>query len=270
MTQVAMPMRRAARSSPMDGLARFGLAARAFIYLVIGWLGLQIALGNSSHQANQRGALAEVAQGGIGLVLLWFLGFGLAAYSIWRFSLAVFGSAVEGDRKGARAQSAVRGLVYGALCVSTFAFIAGASNTTQKREQQTWTARVMHHDFGRWLVGGVGAVIAVIGLVLIYQGITRQFEEQLRMPEMSGRTRKVVVWIGAIGTAARGAVFAVSGALIIAAAVTYDPKKSSGLDGAMHTLAAQPYGPWLLSALSLGLIAFGIFGFAAARWARTR
>jgi hypothetical protein len=38
----------------------------------------------------------------------------------------------------------------------------------------------------------------------------------------------------------------------------------------MHTLADQPYGPVLLSALAIGLIGFGIFGFAAARWARTR
>jgi hypothetical protein len=270
MTQVATHARQAAHSSAMDGLARYGLAARAFVYLLIGWLGLQIALGDSSHQANQRGALAELAQGGIGLVLLWLLGLGLGAYALWRFSVAAFGNSVEGDGKGARAQSAVRGLVYAGLCVSTFAFIAGASNSTQKHEQQTWTARVMHHDFGRWLVGAVGLVIAVIGLYLIYQGITREFEKQLRLTEMSHRTRSAVTWIGAIGTVARGVVFGVAGGLVVAAAVTYDPKKSSGLDGAMRTLADEPYGPVLLSALAIGLIAFGIFGFAAARWARTQ
>jgi hypothetical protein len=270
MTQVATPARQAARSSAMDGLARFGLAARAFIYLVIGWLGLQIAFGNKSHQANQRGALAEVAQGGIGLVLLWILAFGLGAYAIWRFSAAAFGSSVDGYGKADRAKSAVRGLVYAGLCVSTFSFIAGTSNASQKHQQRTWTARVMQNDYGRWLVGAAGAVVVAIGLYLIYEGATRKFEDQLRMSEMSPRTRTAVTWIGAIGTMARGVVFGVSGGLVIAAAVAYDPKKSSGLDGAMHTLADQPYGPVLLSALAIGLIGFGIFGFAAARWARTR
>jgi len=270
MTQVATRARHAAHSSAMDGLARYGLAARAFVYLLIGWLALQIAFGDSSHQANQRGALAELAQTGSGLVLLWLLAFGLGAYAVWRFSVAAFGNSVEGDGKGARAQSAVRGLVYAGLCVSTFAFIAGASKSSQKREQQTWTARVMHHTAGRFLVGAVGLVIAVIGLYLIYEGISRKFEKQLRLGEMSPRTRTAVTWIGAIGTAARGVVFGVAGGLVIAAAVTYDPKKSSGLDGAMRTLADEPYGPVLLTALALGLIAFGIFGFAAARWARTQ
>lgn len=266
-----MPARRAAHSPAMDGLARFGLAARAFVYVLIGWLGLQIALGHQSHQANSRGALAEVvAQGGVGLVLLWLVGFGLGAYALWRFSAAAFGNSVDGNGIGDRAKSAARGLIYTGLCISTFAFIAGSSDTSQKQEQQAWTARLMHHDYGRWLVGAVGIVVVVIGLFLIYEGLTRKFEQQLRLAEMSPRTRTVVTWIGAIGTVARGVVFAVSGGLVIAAAVTFDPNKSSGLDGAMRTLADNPAGPWLLSALSIGLIAFGAFGFAAARWARTR
>ena len=265
-----MPSRRAARSSAMDGLARFGLAARGFVYVVIGWLGLEIALGQHTHQANARGALAEVvAQGGLGLVLLWLVGFGLGAYALWRFSAAAFGNSVDGYGKADRAKSAARGLIYAGLCISTFAFITGSSETSQKQEQQTWTARLMRHDYGRWLVGAIGVVVVVIGLYLIYEGATRKFEEQLRVAEMSARTRTVVTWIGAIGTVARGVVFAVSGGLIIAAAVTYDPSKSSGLDGAMRTLANKPAGPWLLSALAIGLIAFGAFGFAAARWART-
>ena len=44
---------------------------------------------------------------------------------------------------------------------------------------------------------------------------------------------------------------------------------STGLDGALRTLADRPYGPWLLGALALGLIAFGLYGLAVARWAKT-
>ena len=64
MTQVATPARHAAHSSGMDALARFGLAARAIVYVLIGWLGFQIALGDSSHQANARGALAILRRDG--------------------------------------------------------------------------------------------------------------------------------------------------------------------------------------------------------------
>jgi hypothetical protein len=56
---------------------------------------------------------------------------------------------------------------------------------------------------------------------------------------------------------------------LVQAAVTFNAAKSTGLDGALRTLADRPYRPWLLGALALGLIAFGLFGFGAARWAKT-
>jgi hypothetical protein len=269
MTQASVSARYAARSPAMSGLARFGLAARAFVYMIIGWLAFQIALGHHTHQANQRGALAEVAQGGAGLALIWVLGVGLGAYALWRLSEAAFGTGPDGNKKGARAKSAVRGLVYAGVCVSTFAFAAGTSRTGQAQEQQSLTARVMRHDAGRWLVGVAGVMVVVVGIAMIVEGVTRRFEKQLRMQEMSHTTRQVVSRLGMAGTIARGAVFVVAGILVIAAAVTFDPHKSSGLDGAMRTLAGQPYGPWLLGVLAVGLIMFGAFGFAAARWART-
>jgi hypothetical protein len=269
MTHVAPYARRASRSSAMDGLARFGLTARAFVYGVVGWLGLQIALGHHPHQANQRGALAEVARGDLGQALLWILGFGLAAYAIWRLSEAAYGTGANGSGKLARAQSAASGLIYAGLCVSTFTFVAGTSRTGQRQQQETLTARVMRNDAGRWLVGAVGVVVIAIGVFLIAEGITRRFERQLRMDEMSPRARVIVSRLGSVGSIARGLVFAVAGGLVIAAAVTFDPHESTGLDGALRTLAGEPYGPWLVGALALGMIAFGVFGFAAARWAKT-
>lgn len=43
MMQLALSARRASDGHAMASLARFGLAARAFVYLVIGWLAVQIA-----------------------------------------------------------------------------------------------------------------------------------------------------------------------------------------------------------------------------------
>ncbi|MGI8535173.1 MAG: DUF1206 domain-containing protein [Mycobacteriales bacterium] len=53
------------------------------------------------------------------------------------------------------------------------------------------------------------------------------------------------------------------------AAVSFRPDKARGLDGALRTLAAQPYGEVLLVAAGLGLAVFGVYGFAEARWRRT-
>ena len=127
----------------------------------------------------------------------------------------------------------------------------------------------MKHHFGRWLVGLIGLVVVVVGLGMVVEGITKKFEKQLRMHELTRLTRTLVVRLGMVGTIARGILFAVAGALVVQAALTFNARKSTGLDGALRTLANRPYGPWLLGVLALGLIAFGLYGFAAARWAKT-
>lgn len=269
MTQVASSARQAAHSRSMSGLARFGLVARAFVYLVIGWLAIQIARGHAKHQANQKGALADVAHRSGGVALLWIVGAGFAAYAIWRLTEAAVGTAADGRKAGPRIQSLVRGLVYAGFAIMTFAFIAGASTKGQAQQQETLTAKVMKHDAGRWLVGIIGLIVVAVGIGMVIEGVTSKFEKQLRIGQMGRRTHTVVRWLGVIGTVSRGIVFAVAGGLVVDAAVTYDAQKSSGLDGALRTLAEQRYGPWLLGALALGLIIFGIYGLAAARWAKT-
>ncbi|HEY4700474.1 MAG TPA: DUF1206 domain-containing protein [Streptosporangiaceae bacterium] len=49
--------RKAAQSPALRWLARAGLAARGVLYLIIGWIAIQVAFGQSSHQADQTGAL---------------------------------------------------------------------------------------------------------------------------------------------------------------------------------------------------------------------
>jgi hypothetical protein len=268
-TRIAPSPRRVAEGRGAAVAGRIGLAARGFVYLVIGWLAIQIAAGNRTHEANQRGALADIAGHPFGLTLLWILAFGFAAYALWRFSEAAYGTAADGKKTGARLQSLARGAVYAGLCVSTVLFIAGASRQNQSKQQATLTARVMRHTFGQWLVGLVGVVVLIIGLGLIANGVRHTFEKNLKMAELHGATRTVVVWAGTIGTTARGVVFAIAGALVIDAAVTFDPKKSQGLDGALRTLAGQPYGPLLLGIVAAGLIVFGLYGFALSRWGKT-
>jgi Domain of Unknown Function (DUF1206) len=265
----AAPVRRASNGQVMAGLARFGLAARAFSYLVIGWLAVEIARGHGRQQANQKGALADLAQHSYGLTLLWLLGLGFAAYAIWRLSEAAFGTAPEGRKAGPRVQSLVRGVVYAGLSVTTFTFMEGRAGQGQAQQQVTVTGRLMRHTGGRWLVAAVGLVVVAVALAMIVDGVTRKFTRQLRMGELHGTTRTVVVRLGMIGTIARGTVFAVAGGLVVDAAVTADPAKSTGLDGALRTLADQAYGPWILGVFAVGLIVFGLYGFACARWAKT-
>lgn len=267
--RVSFSLRRLSDSSRFDAAARWGLAARAVIYVLMAVLAGQVATGNSGREADQRGALNEVAHRSGGRVVLWLLAVGFVGYALWRFSEAAFGVSAE-PGTGPRLKSAVRGAVYTSFAVTTVLIAAGSSgNQSQEKQQQTLTARAMHHTGGRLLVGLIGVSVLAVGVSMVYEGVTKKFEEHLQLRKMSVRTRKVVTVLGVVGTVARGLVFGLAGALVLDAAISYQPAKAAGLDGALRTLADQPFGLVLLSAAALGLLAFGVYGFAEARWQRT-
>ncbi len=259
--------RRASGSPAAHVLARAGLTARGVIYILIGWVAVLVALGHRSREADQQGALQLLAGKPYGSVSLWLLGIGLAAYALWRLSEAAYGVTGEGSGAGARLKSLARAVIYAGLAYLTFKVISGAQGS-QSRQEQDVTAKVMQHPGGRWLVGLAGLVIVVIGLALIGQGLHRKFMKYLQTSQMSPRTRRVVRLLGTIGTVARGVVIALVGVLVIDAAVAYRPAQSGGVDKALLTLRDQPFGPFLLLVVALGLLVFGVYGLCEARWRR--
>ena len=264
-TNVTASARRASDSPAARALARAGLAARGVIYILIGWVAILVALGQSSRQADQQGALQLLARQPYGLVSLWLIGIGFAAYALWRLSEAAFGVTGEGNGAGPRLKSLARAVIYAGFAYLTFQVISGSAGS-QTKKQQDLTAKVMHHSGGRWLVGLVGLIIVIAGLTLVFEGIRRKFMKFLETSRMSPRTRRIVERLGVTGTIARGVVFALAGVLVVEAAVTYKPAKAGGIDKALLTLRNQPFGEFLLILAALGLIVFGIYALCEARW----
>jgi len=163
--------RRASNSPAARALARAGLTARGVLYTLIGWVAILVALGQTSHQADQQGALQLLAAQPYGLVSLWLLGIGFSGYALWRLSEAAFGLTGEGNGAGPRLKSLARALIYAFFAYLTFKIISGVSTGSQTKKQQDLTATVMHDPGGQWLVGIVGLAILIAGLVLIFEGI---------------------------------------------------------------------------------------------------
>ena len=265
--QVTSTARQAAGSPAARLLARAGLAARGIIYILVGWVAILVAIGHSSQEADQQGALQLLASKPYGLASLWLLGIGFAGYALWRASEAAFG--VTGDRNsaGPRLKSLARALVYAFFAYLTFKVISG-SRGSQTQRQQDLTGTAMQHPAGRWLVGVVGVAIVIVGVVLAVEGVKRKFMKYLQTSQMSPRMRRVVRWLGTVGSIARGVIFALAGILVIDAAVTHDPAKSGGVDQALLTLRGQPFGEFLMILAALGLVVFGVYGLCEARWRR--
>ena len=261
------PARRASDSKAAHFLARAGLIARGVIYILIGWVAVLVALGHSSHEVDQTGALQLLVGKSYGLVSLWLLGIGFAGYALWRLSEAAFGVTGEPPGAGPRLKSLGRAVIYAGLSYLTFTVISG-KDSSQAGRQEDITATAMQHPAGRVLVGIVGLVIVVCGIALVVEGARKKFMKYLRTAQMSARTRRVVEVLGVTGTIARGLVFALVGVLVIDAAVTHKAAESGGIDKALLTLRDQPFGEYLMMAAALGLVVFGVYGLCEARWRR--
>ena len=256
----------------LEVAGRIGLSARGVIYCVAAVLAVQIALGGGG-RADRQGALKSVADEPLGHALVIVLAIGFAAYALWRFAKAATGAGEgKGHRTGAsgaakRLADVGRGAIYvGLLYTAIRLLITGAAGGGSDEEAKTWSARFMAHDGGQWLVLVAGAVLIIIGVVLIVRAFAQKFEDHLDASQMNRWERDSLPRLGIAGYAARGAVAALIGGFIIQAALTFDPKKAVGVDGALKRLAGEPYGPYLLGLVALGLLSFGLFSFVEARW----
>ena len=168
----------------------------------------------------------------------------------------------------------VEGAMYGAVAATAISVAVGGGSGSSGGSGgsggggQAWTARVLSWPGGQFLVGLVGVVIVGASLFLIYDGWQAKFTKELNLRRVRPTGRRVVVGLGRFGRIARGVAFAIIGALVVTAAVTFDPGRAKGLDGALKTLAGQPYGPWLLSLVAIGLLAYGLYCLIESRLRR--
>jgi len=264
---------RAADSQWVDRVARAGFVARGVVYGIIGVLALQIARnGGRGGQANKQGALREIAERPFGGALLAALAVGLAGYALWRLTEALWGKRDEDDEKKRtvkRLGSGARALFYGAFCVTTVRFITDGPAQAQgnnEQQQQTLVARVLEWPAGQWLVAAAGVIVIGGALYIGYRGLSQKFDERLDTSQMGPVAGPTVDVLGTVGMVARSAVFALAGYLLIKAAIDADPKEAHGLDGTLKTMAHQTYGQVLLLVVAIGLLAYGLYSFAEARY----
>ncbi len=104
------------------------------------------------------------------------------------------------------------------------------------------------------------------GAYVAYRGLGQKFNKRLDTSDMGRVGGRIVDVLGTVGMAARGLVFAVAGFLILKAAIDFDPEQAKGLDGTLKVIAQRTYGQLMLVVTSVGIIAYGLYSFAEARY----
>jgi Domain of Unknown Function (DUF1206) len=258
---------RARRSRWVEVAGRVGHVAKGVSYGLIAVLALQVAFGDRARPGDKHGVLREVASSSFGTGALIALAIGFVAYAVWQFVRAVLDRGGEGhDAEGMakRSKHAVVGTIYLVSAVAAVSLAAGSHSGGG--DEQAETARVLSWPFGQWIVGAVGLALLGYGIGNAVKAMTQSFRDDLREYEMPNEARPWVVGLGVVGHVARGVVFVTVGFFLTKAAVEYDPDEAVGIDGALAKLADRSYGTWILAAVALSLLAYGVFCLVQARY----
>ncbi|SEJ36428.1 DUF1206 domain-containing protein [Demequina mangrovi] len=241
--------------------ARAGYLVSGALHVALGAVIVRIGLG-AGGEADQTRLLASVGDGALGRVLLAVAALALLALAGWQAA-----DAVREPETRERGRAAAKSLVYLALAASTASIALGSAASDQDSQAHGVAGALMRAPAGRVLVGAIGLGLVAAGAFHVIKGVTRRFEEDLRSPshpEVGAGVR----WLGTVGYVAKGGALTLVGGLFGYAALTADPDKAAGIDGAVERLRDAPAGPVLVVTVGLGFAAYGLYSLARSRYAR--
>jgi hypothetical protein len=250
----------------IEKLARLGYAAKGIVYGLVGILAVLAAFSAGGKTTDTNGALQTITTQPFGQFLLILIAVGLAGYVLW----CVVQAAQNPEHKKitSRIGSAISAVVYTSLALNAVALAQGSGNSSSGNSEQDWTALLLRQPFGQWLVATVGAIIIGVGFYQFYQAYRTKFRQQLNLSELDQEKQGLLVKVCRFGIAARGVVFTIIGFFLIQAARQSDPNQVKGLDGALQSLAQQPFGKIMLALVALGLVAYGVYMLVLSRYRR--
>ena len=253
-------------------LARVGFVAKAAVYLIVGGVAAKVGFGMGGRTTDTRGAMATILAQPFGAALLALVAAGLMGYALWLLLSALLDADGRGsDLRGIvlRMGAAGRGLVHAMLGARAALMVVG-SRTGRGNAVHEWTAWLMAAPFGSWLVAGAGAVVTGYGLYQLYRAAAADLCKQLDRSRLGAAAATWAVRFGRCGTAARGMVFSVIGYFLVVAALRYDPDQAKGIAEALRAMASRSSPPWLLGAVAVGLVCYGLYELFEARYRRIR
>ena len=280
MADAARSAARRVEASPLvRALARGGYAASGAVHVLIGLLVLTLAFGVSG-EADQSGALRAIAGAPLGLAVLWIIAvllWALALYHLIEAFVLRGGGATEKTAAlktalttalttwGRRISEAGQAVVFAALG-AVAASVALGARTEGNRSAEDASRGVLALPGGDIVLGLVGLGVAAGGVAFVVMGVMRSFEKKMSIPKDG--VGPFVTTLGVVGYIAKGVALAIVGVLLVVAAVTSDASQAGGLDDAFDTLHGLFLGPVLVGLVGAGFIAYGLFLFFRARYAR--
>lgn len=237
-------------------LTRVGFAARGLLYLIIGYLALELG------QAKDAGGALEHVSREAGGAVLGAIALGFVAYGIWRLADAIFDTQNKGkDAKGiaGRLAGALSGLIHLGLAFTALKLALGeGSGRDSSDSAESGAAAAMSLPGGDLILYAAAAILAGAGAAQLVIAAKRGFRKHLA-PE--AKDRWWVIAAGTGGHAARGIIFLAAGWLVFNATRRHQAEEAGALGDALTSLPDS-----LRAAVAAGLCLFGIYSLIEARY----
>ena len=199
-------------------------------------------------------------------MLLWIVTLGLVALVLWQLGEAIWGHrTVHGGTRALRvAINLAEAALFGVLAWSAGSVAAkGGSSQPSK----SFTEVVIGLPGGPVLIGLAGAGLVIGACYAVYRGVTSAFLRELDLSGASPRAGATGP-SGSAGSAGRRSGWCTGFPACCSSSRRRRTTRRTPttLDSGLRTVADEPYGPPLIVALALGLVAFGVYCFFDARY----
>ncbi|MCU1517055.1 MAG: hypothetical protein JWQ75_1776 [Pseudarthrobacter sp.] len=266
-SEAADAVEEASDTKALDVVARSGFAVMALLHIIVGAIAIALAFGQPG-QAEATGAIEQLTFNPWGPAVLWACVVACTGLALWQLSEATLRARhlPRGQRLGKLISSGSLTLAYGSVGLSFAGFAVGMRGDSGDTTRDFSTALV-DAPFGLPLLVAVGLTTMGIGVYFVIKGLRRGFKKELF--HFDGTRRgKLIDTLGVTGHIAKGIALNLAGLLFVIAAAKHRPEESTGLDGSLKALHDHPFGPYLLVAIGVGFISYGIFALVRARFGR--
>ncbi len=260
------------REKWIERTGQIGLIAIGIVYFLVGTLTFasSIDFSGDGNKGKVSQILQWVQEQAFGQILLAVITLGLFCYTLWRFIEAI----LDTDNKGnslhglaLRASYLSYGVVYGALTYYAARLLlshSGGSPPSDKDTRETVAQNLLELPYGQWMVGAFALGTAGVGIFQLYLALSGTYRSIIEEKKIDTRAKEILIRSGQIGYVARAIVWLIIGYFLLLAAIRSDSQAANS-QTALNYLEYE-YGTLTLATVSLGLVCYGIFQFARAKY----
>lgn len=257
-----------------------GFFTKGMIYVILGALTFMAAFGLGGDVSSRDNVIVFLLQLPLGKALVGVTAVGLFAYSLWRFYQMLINPGDSEEEENVktgfkRVRFFYSGALYGLIAYSfakpLISELTGSSSdngdSDSNGEEKAALWELLSEDWGKAVIWILAAIVAGQALRQFHLAYTAKFMKKIDNYPSIKYEYDFIKKSGRFGYGARGIVFGIIAFFLVQVIIRHNANLYEGTEGALQFLLSFSYGPFLLGAVALGLMGYGVFNMMVARHA---